>query len=100
METEEGIIEIIIRCLEFEDVSSATSNQEKTLKLVLSSVKSAKETLETRNPPSLGQIVDVSEKHDHFGIDYRAFLCLSDPKRHKKLFPVKFNSVGFQRETL
>lgn len=45
VETEEGIAEIPLYCLEFEDVSSATSNQDRTSEVVMSSQKSAKETL-------------------------------------------------------
>lgn len=57
---EEGIIEFRFHCLEFEDVGSATSNQDKVTKVVLSSVKSTRETLEKGTPPGWGQIVDVA----------------------------------------
>lgn len=55
METEEGIAEILPSLFEiFEDVSYATSNQDKVSKLFMSSVKSAKETLERGIPPGWG----------------------------------------------
>lgn len=100
METKEGIAEIPLHCLEFEDVSSATSNQDKKLEVVLSSLKSAKETLEKDTPPSWGHIVHVTEKHDRFSVSYRPSSCLPDPKSQKKFYLVKSNNIGFQSNNI
>ena len=45
IETREGVAEIPLHCLEFEDVSSTTSNHDRSSTTILSSVKSAKKTL-------------------------------------------------------
>lgn len=45
VKTEKGIIEVPFHCLEFEDVSSTTSNQDKSTEVVISSVKSARKLL-------------------------------------------------------
>lgn len=66
--------------------------------VVLSSLKSAKETLERGIPPCWGQIVHVAEKHDHFGIGYPPFSRLPDPKNQKNFNPVRFNNAGFQSD--
>lgn len=95
VETEEGKVEIPLHCLEFEDVISATSNQDRMTELVLSYLKSAKETLERGTPLGWSQIIHVAEKHDRFGVGYCPSSRLPDPKNHKKFCLVKFNSVGF-----
>lgn len=46
IETNEGIVEILLHCLEFEEVSSATANHDQSSATILSSVRSAKQTLE------------------------------------------------------
>lgn len=50
VETDEGVIEVPFHCLEFEDVNTAISNLDKAPEVILSSIKSAKETLEKVNP--------------------------------------------------
>lgn len=45
VETEDGVAEIPLHCLEFEDVSSATSNHDRSSITILSLVRSAMKTL-------------------------------------------------------
>lgn len=45
VETEEGVVEVPFQCLDFEDVNSASVNQSQPTVVVLSSTRSAKETL-------------------------------------------------------
>lgn len=46
VETKEGITEVPLHCLEFKDVNSTTFNKDQSITMVLSSVRSARETLE------------------------------------------------------
>lgn len=70
--------------------------------VALSSLKSAKETLEKGNPLSWGQVVDVTEKNNPFDIGYHPSSRLLNPEDQKKFFPISkvFNSVGFQHNDL
>lgn len=68
VETEERIVEIPLHYLEVEDVSSATSNHNQSSTTILSSVRSARETLENGALSGWGQFVNVTEKHERFGI--------------------------------
>ena len=68
VETKERIIEIPFHCLEFEDVSSATSNHDQSSTTILSLVRSTRETLEKGLLSGWGQVVNVTEKHERFGI--------------------------------
>lgn len=67
-----------MNCLEYEDVGSDTSIQDNVTKMVLSSVKMTMETLGKGTPLGWGQIVDVGEKHNHFGIGYHPSSRLSN----------------------
>ncbi|XP_050916342.1 uncharacterized protein LOC127131464 [Lathyrus oleraceus] len=71
VETEEGIIEVPFQGLYFEEVSSTSVGQGQSTTLVLSSAKSAKQTLENGPLPRWGQIMKVSKKRDRFGLEYR-----------------------------
>lgn len=52
VETEEGITEVPFHCLEFEDINYATYIQDRVAEVVMSSRKSARETLEKGVPPA------------------------------------------------
>ena len=56
VETGEGAIEVPFHYLEFEDVSTTTSNLDKVPKLIMPSLKSAKETHKKGNPAGWGQV--------------------------------------------
>lgn len=71
VETEEGVGEIPLHCLEFEDVILNTSNHDQSSTTILSLVRSTKQTLEKGMLVGWGQIVNVTEKHNRFGIGYR-----------------------------
>ena len=75
IDTEDGIDEIPLHCLEFEDVRLTTSNHDQSSAKILSSVRSAKQTLEKGPLSGWGQIVNVIKKHDKFGIGYRPSAC-------------------------
>lgn len=68
----------------------------------MSSLKSAKETLEKGNPSSSGKVLDVTEKNDQFLINYHLSSNLPNPEDQKKLCYIQevFNSVGFQHDNL
>lgn len=70
VEIEEGIVEVPLHYLEFEYISSNTSNQNQSSAMILSSVKSVRETLEKGHLSGLGHIVNMADKHDRFGIGY------------------------------
>lgn len=94
VETDEGAAEIPLHYLEFEDVSSATSNHDQSSATILSSV-SAKQTLEKGLLAGWGQVVTMTEKHNKFGIGYRPSARKASP-REQKFNHVKFSSAGFQ----
>lgn len=48
IEIDEGVVDVPFHCLEFEDVNTTTSSLDKVPEVILSSLKSAKETLEKR----------------------------------------------------
>lgn len=54
VETNEGILEILLHCLEFEEVGSVAANHDQSSAIILSSVISAKQTLEKGPLPRLG----------------------------------------------
>lgn len=95
VETGEGFVEIPLHCLDFEEVSSATANHDQSSAIILSSVRSAKQTLEKGILAGWGKVVNVAEKHDRFGIGYRPSACKAS-SRKKQFNPVKFSSAGFQ----
>lgn len=95
VKTGEGVVEIPLHCLEFEDVNSATSNHDQSSTTILSSVRSAKQTLEKGSLAGWGQVVNVAEKHDRFDIGYRPSAHKESIKK-QKFNPVKFNIVSFQ----
>ena len=97
VETDEGIGEVPLHCLEFEDVNSASTNSNQSSSTILSSAKSAKQTLE--KGPLLGwdKVVNMAEKRDRFGIGYHPATCKVSSKK-KQFNPVKFSSAGYQNE--
>lgn len=97
VETDEGIVEIPLHCLEFEEVNSATANHDQSPATVLSSVRSAKQTLEKGPLPGWGKVVDVAEKREKFGINYHPTARKASSKK-KQFNPVKFSSAGFQND--
>lgn len=82
--------------MDFEEVSPASANQSQSITMVLSSAKSAKQTLENGLLSGWGQITRFSKKHDRFGLDYRPTSLYPAVRGDKKFNPVKFNSVGYQ----
>lgn len=42
-----------------------------------------------------GQVVNMAEKHDRFGIGYCPSACKVNPRK-QKFNPVKFSNAGFQ----
>ncbi|XP_050919835.1 uncharacterized protein LOC127137414 [Lathyrus oleraceus] len=97
VETDEGIVEVLLHCLEFEDVSSASANNNQSSATILSSAKSSKQTLEKGPLPGWGKVVNVAEKSNRFGIGYHPATRKVSQKK-KQFNPVKFNSVGYQSE--
>lgn len=97
VETDEGIIEILLHYLEFEDVSSSTANHDQSSATILSSVRSAKQTLEKGPLTGWGKGVDMAEKRDRFGISYRPSAWKASTKK-KQFSPTKFNSADFQND--
>lgn len=71
VERDKGVVEIPLHCLEFEEVSSATSNHDLSSATILYSFRTAKQTLEKGPLVGWGQVVNVIEKRDRFGIGYR-----------------------------
>ncbi|XP_050889361.1 uncharacterized protein LOC127094585 [Lathyrus oleraceus] len=96
-ETDEGIVEIPLHYLEFEEVSSATANNDQSSAIILSSVRSAKQTSEKGPLSGWGKVVDVAEKRDIFGIGYHPATRKASPKK-KQFNPVKFSSADFQND--
>lgn len=70
MGIEEGIVEVPLNCLDFEDVNSPFVNQIQHAAAMLSSTESSRKTLEKGPLFSWGHIVNVVEKHDRFGMGY------------------------------
>lgn len=68
--------------------------------MVISSMKSDRETLKKGTPLGWGQIIDVTEKHNCFGIGYHPSSRLPNQKNQKKLCLAKFNSVEFQCDNI
>lgn len=97
VETDEGIVEILLHYLEFEEVNSATTNHDQSSTTILSSVRSAKQTLEKGPFSDWGKVIDVTEKRDRFGIGYHPSACKANPKK-KEFNPVKFSSTEFQND--
>ncbi|XP_050916633.1 uncharacterized protein LOC127131762 [Lathyrus oleraceus] len=95
VETDEGIVEIPLHYVEFEEVSLATANHDQSSATILSSSRSAKHTLEKGPLPGWGKVFDVAEKRDRFGISYRPSAHTSSPKK-KQFNPIKFRSTDFQ----
>ena len=81
VETDEGIVEVPLHCLEFEEVSSAMANHNQSSATILSSAKSAKQTLEKGPLPGWGKVLNVAEKHDRAGIGYHPTTCKASPKK-------------------
>lgn len=102
VETDEGTVEAPFQYLEFEDVSTTTSNLDKVSEVIMSSLKNAKETLEKVNPVGWRQVINVSKKNNCFGIDYYPSSSMLNPGGQKKSCHVKevFESVGFQHDDL
>lgn len=98
VEIEAGIAEIPLHCLEFQDVSSATCNHDQSFTTILSSVISVGETLEKGMLFGWGKVVNVTEKHDKFGIGYHPSKCKANLRKQKKFNPVRFNSACFQSD--
>ncbi|XP_050889349.1 uncharacterized protein LOC127094571 [Lathyrus oleraceus] len=96
-ETNEGIVEVPLHCLEFEEVSSVMANHNQSSATILSSAKSAKQTLEKGPLPSWGKVVNMAEKRDRFGIVYHPAARKASPKK-KQFNPVKFSSADYQNE--
>lgn len=63
----------------------------------MSSLKSSKETIEKGNPGGWGQVLDIINKNNQFGIDYHPSSIMPNPKDQKKFYHIHevFNSVGF-----
>lgn len=80
VEEEEGIVEVPIHCLEFKDVISTTSNQDQSTSMVLSSVRSFRETLEKGCLSGWAQIVNVAQKHDRLGLGYHPYIRFKEAK--------------------
>ena len=97
VETDEGIVEIPLHCLEFEEVSSAINNHDQSSATVLSSVKSSKQTLDKGPLLGWGKVVNMVETRDKFGIGYHPAACKASPKK-KQFNPIKFSSANFQNE--
>ncbi|XP_050876141.1 uncharacterized protein LOC127079815 [Lathyrus oleraceus] len=95
VETNERVVEIPLHRLEFEEVSSTISNHDQSSTTILSSVRSAKQTLEKGSLASWGQVVNMAEKYDKSGSGFRPLACKASP-RMQKFNPVKFSSAGFQ----
>lgn len=95
VEIDERVVEILFHYLEFEEVNSTTSNHDQSPSTILSSVRSVKQTLEKGLLAGWGQVVNVAEKHDIFGIGYLPSACKVSPRKHK-FNPIKFSSAGFQ----
>lgn len=81
VETNEGIVEILLHCLEFEEVSSVIANHDQSSATVLSLVRNSKQTLEKCLLPGWGRVVDMAEKRDRFGIGYHPAACKASPKK-------------------
>lgn len=96
VEIEEGIVEVPFQGLDFEEVSSASTNQSQSGAMVLSSAKSAKQALKNGPPPGWGLIVKVSEKYELFGFGYRLTYRHPAAREGKKFNPIKFSSAGYQ----
>ncbi|XP_050889420.1 uncharacterized protein LOC127094658 [Lathyrus oleraceus] len=94
---DKGIVEVLLHCLEYEDVSSASANNNQSSATILSSTKSAKQTLEKGPLPGWGKVVNVAEKRDRFGIGYHPATRKVSPKK-KQFNPVKFCSADYQNE--
>lgn len=100
VKTEEGIYEVPFQGLNFfEEVSSTFANQSQSTIMVLSSSKSAKQTLENGPLPCWGQIVRVSKKHDRFGLDYCPTSHHPTARGGKRFNPVRFSSTGYQLDS-
>ncbi|XP_050896761.1 uncharacterized protein LOC127103553 [Lathyrus oleraceus] len=97
VESNEGIVEVPLHYLEFEEVSFATSNRSQSSTTIISSAKSAKQTLKKGPLPGWGKVVNMAEKHERFGIGYHPTACQASPKK-KQFNPVKFNIADFQNE--
>ncbi|XP_050890746.1 uncharacterized protein LOC127096182 [Lathyrus oleraceus] len=97
VKTDEEIVEVPLHCLEYEDVSSATANNNQSSATILSSKKSVKQTLEKGLLPGWGKVVNVAEKCDMYGIGYHPATCKVRPKK-KQVNPVKFSSAGYKNE--
>lgn len=97
VEKVEGIVEIPLHGLEFEEVSPVTANHDRSSADVLSSVISAKQTLGKGLLPGWGKVVNVAKKRDIFGISYRPTTCKASPKK-KQFNPVKFSNADFQND--
>lgn len=97
IETYEKVNEIPLNCLEFEEVNSATVNHDQSSATILSSVTSAKQTLEKGLLAGWGKVVNVAAKREEFGIGYRPSTYKASLKK-KQFNPVKFRSAGFQSD--
>lgn len=95
METEEGINEVPFHCLDFEDVSSASVNQSQSVAAVLSSIESARKTLEKGPLFGWGQIVNVAEKHVHFDLGYHLASRHPSARGCKKFNLVRLNNACY-----
>lgn len=96
MKTEERIPEICFHYLDFEDVSSASVNLSQSSTIVLSSVESDRKTVEKGPLSDLGQIVNIAEKHDRFGVGYHPVSRHPSVRRRKKFNPIWFSNTGYQ----
>lgn len=95
VETDEGVAEIPLHCLEFEDTSLVTSNHDQSSTTTLSSARSTKQTLEKSPLTGWGQFFNVTKKHNRFGIGYYPSTRKANPRK-QKFNLVKFSSAGFQ----
>lgn len=62
---------------------------------MLSSTKSSKETREKGPLSGWGQIVNVDEKHDHFGLGYHPASHHPSARGCKKFNPDRFSSAYY-----
>lgn len=95
VKTDEGVIEIPLHYLEFEEVSSATINHDQTSATILSSVRSVKETLEKGPLVGWGKVVNMTQNRDRLNIGYHLSARKTTPKK-KQFKLVKFSNADFQ----
>lgn len=96
VETEEEIPKVPFHYLGFEDVSFASVNQSQSVAAVLSSQESARKTIEKGPLSGWGQIMNIAEKHDHFGLGYHPASRHSSARGCKKFNLVRFSNTGYQ----